>query len=160
LRERAGKLTTGVAVLKVAALTEPEMKEKKYRIEDAINATQAALEEGVVIGGGMTLYKLSELETDAMYKGALRSVFWKICENAGKEPKEILKHPLFKQSGSWSVGYDALSDQVCDLFFAGVLDPYKVVRTAIENAFSVAMMLLTTGAIIAFKDDPSKSRQF
>jgi len=155
IKERASKLRGGVAVLKVGALSEPEMKEKKYRIEDAINATQAALKEGVVIGGGMTFRRLIGADTPALIANPLFSVFKKICENAGVEPTEKAEATA-RKGGRY--GYNVVNDKVEDLFEAGILDPYTVVRSALENSFSIAMMILSTGSVIAYSTDPAKAR--
>ena len=152
LKERVSKLQGAVAVLKVGAMNEIEMKNTKYRVEDAINATQAALEEGVVIGGGMTFKKL-DLDTMAsdMVSKSLCSIFEKILENAG------IEHTGWDLSGE-NMGYNALTNKVEDLLQAGVLDPYKVVRTALESAFSVAIQIISSDTVVAFCDDPAKAR--
>ncbi len=163
LMERYGKLTGGVAVIKVGAATEVEMKERKHRIEDALAATRAAIEEGVVIGGGSALLQASQkidpskFDSDEeklgaeIVKSALAYPIAQIAENAGVDGKAI-KAELEKAWGkNKKAGYDATtsikakpSDMVVDMFKAGIIDPKKVTRSALENASSVAAMFLTT----------------
>lgn len=160
LRERIAKLASGVAVIKVGALTEVEMKEKKLRIEDALNATKAAVKEGVVAGGGTALLKAYDLalEEDCVYvnesiaKGyeivysALTAPIAQIVENAGADPKEVITN-IRKQSEK-NYGYDALNDKYEDMLRAGIVDPVAVTKSALLNATSIASMLLTTEAAI------------
>jgi chaperonin GroEL len=158
LQERLAKLVGGVAVIKVGAATETEMKEKKARVEDAMHATRAAVEEGIVPGGGVALSRCVaaldklKVETDEqiginIVKRALQEPLRQIAENAGEEGAIVLgkvndsKNPHF--------GYNALTGEYEDLVKAGVIDPTKVVRTALTNAASVAALMLTTEAIIA-----------
>jgi chaperonin GroEL len=164
LQERLAKLSGGVAVLKVGGITEVEVKEKKDRVEDAYSATKAAIEEGVVPGGGCTLMYVSKvLETlsgenadeDAgikIVKKALSAPATKIIENAGEEPALILAKLLEKNDRS--IIYDARSQKEVDAFKVGILDPTKVVRSALQSAISVARLSITTEATIC--DAPSK----
>lgn len=154
LQERLAKLTGGVAVIKVGAPSEVELKEKKYRIEDALNATRAAIEEGIVAGGGVAYYDAREAlkkvkpENDDQEIGlkildlALRAPVRQIAENAGKEPGVIEA-----QTGKGK-GYDAKNDRFVDMIKAGIIDPVKVARLALTYAGSVATMILTTEAVI------------
>ncbi len=157
LRKRLAKLGGGVAVIKVGAATETEMKEKKMRIDDALHATKAAVEEGVVAGGGITLFKsikvLDGLEAENdqnvgvnIVKRALEEPVRQIAVNAGKEGAEVVAK--LKSENNDSVGYNAKTGQYEDLFMAGVIDPTKVVRNTLQNASSIAAMVLTTEALI------------
>ncbi|MFH1781616.1 MAG: chaperonin GroEL [Patescibacteria group bacterium] len=163
LAERLAKLTGGVAVLKVGAATETEMQEKKHRIEDALAATKAAVEEGVVVGGGVALLRASqvldnvETEDDEekiginILKRALEEPVRMIAENAGKEGSVVVGEVL---KMSENEGYNALDDKFENLVEKGVLDPTKVTRTALQNAASIAALILTTEAVVT--DIPSK----
>ncbi len=166
LEERLAKLTGGVAVIRVGAASETELKEIKYRIEDALNATRAALEEGVVPGGGVAYYKAREaveklLEEEKLEEAekigakiileALRQPLRQIAINAGKEPG-IVEATLIREGK----GYDARHDRFVDMMEAGIIDPLKVVRLAITYAASVAGMLLTTKAVIVEKEEKKK----
>ena len=162
LKKRLAKLSGGVAVIKVGSATETEMKEKKMRIDDALNATKAAVEEGVVPGGGITLLhairvldvlKLSNDEQVGVniVRRALEEPVRQIAKNAGREGAEVVAH--LKAEKNESVGYNAKTDVYEDLFKAGVLDPTKVVRLAFQNAASIAAMVLTTEALVADFDD-------
>ncbi len=165
LQERLAKLAGGVAVLKVGAATETEMKEKKLRIEDAIQATKAAVEEGIVVGGGVALLRaMSALEKmllkneDEMVavkilKNALEAPVRQIALNAGKEPSVILNQ-VMKEKGN--VGYNAATDVFEDLVAAGIVDPTKVTRTALQNAASISALMLTTEAIVTEKPEEKK----
>jgi chaperonin GroEL len=155
LQERLAKLSGGVAVIKVGAATETEQKEKKYRIEDAVNATKAAIEEGIVPGGGVALVRASQevkktlKENDLGGKLILKAVegpLKQISANAGKNGEVILAEVL-KKDGSF--GYNAGEDRFEDLVVAGIIDPTKVVRTALQNAVSVASMFLITESVVA-----------
>jgi chaperonin GroEL len=158
LAERLAKLSGGIAVIKVGAASEVEMKEKKLRIEDALNATKAAVEEGVVAGGGIALLKAgkalekAEFENKDQEIGAqivIRALAYptrKIAENAGKEGAVIVDEILRNKDANF--GYDAATDTFVDLVKAGIIDPKKVARSALENAISVAGMFLTTEAIV------------
>ncbi|NLY43510.1 MAG: chaperonin GroEL [Clostridiaceae bacterium] len=161
LNERLAKLAGGVAVIRVGAATETEMKEKKYRVEDALNATRAAVEEGIVPGGG-TAYinaipevaKLVEtLEGDektgaAIILRALEEPLRQIATNAGVDGSIVVEKVRNSKEG---IGYDALKEEYVDMFEAGIIDPVKVTRTAIQNAASVASMILTTESAVAEK---------
>ena len=155
LQERLAKLSGGVAVIKVGAATETEQKEKKYRIEDAVNATKAAIEEGIVPGGGVALVRASQevkktlKENDLGGKLILKAVegpLKQISANAGKNGEVILAEVL-KKDGAF--GYNAGEDRFEDLVVAGIIDPTKVVRTALQNAVSVASMFLITESVVA-----------
>ena len=165
LQERLAKLAGGVAVIKVGAATETEMKDKKLRLEDAINATKAAVEEGIVPGGGTTLAHLSpELEVwskanlkDEELIGALivaRSLaapLKRIAENAGQNGAVIAERVKEKD---FNVGFNASTNEFVDMFEAGIVDPAKVTRSALQNAASIATMVLTTECIIVDKPEP------
>lgn len=165
LQERLAKLAGGVAVIKVGAATETEMKDRKLRLEDAINATKAAVEEGIVPGGGTTLAHLSpELETwaNANLKGeeligasivarALAAPLKRIAENAGQNGAVIAERVKEKE---FNVGYNAATNEFVDLFEAGIVDPAKVTRSALQNAASIAGMVLTTECIVVDKPEP------
>ncbi|MBS0621803.1 MAG: chaperonin GroEL [Verrucomicrobia bacterium] len=168
LQERLAKLTGGVAILRVGAATEVEMKEKKDRVEDAHHATKAAVEEGILPGGGTALIsciplveKLCEkLSGDQRHgaeivKKSLTSPLGCIAENAGKERSLVIQMVMQNvANGKGTIGYDALTDVYVDLFDAGIVDPTKVTRSALENAASISGMLLTTEAIVAeIKED-------
>jgi chaperonin GroEL len=156
LQERLAKLAGGVAVISVGAATEVEMKEKKARVEDALAATRAAVEEGVVPGGGITLIRAAKvldklvLEGDAaigvnIVRRALESPLRQIAANAGAEGSLIVEHVL-KQAEN--IGYNAATGEYVDMFKAGIVDPTKVTRSALQNASSVAGMLLTTECVV------------
>ena len=157
LQERAAKLAGGVAVIKVGAATEPELKERKQRVEDALSATRAAVDEGIVPGGGVayirvlpSLEKLSfvrdEAAASAILKRALEEPIRIIAENAGRQGAVVLDE--VRRNDSRSFGYDAETDEFGDLIAKGIVDPTKVARSALENAASVATMILTTQALI------------
>lgn len=158
------KLSGGVTVIKVGAETETAMKDRKYKMEDAINSTKAAVEEGIVPGGGTTLAHLSpKLEawgtqniTGKEHIGAMivaRALYApirQIADNAGQNRAIITSHLKEKE---FAVGYDAITNQYVNLFEAGIVDPAKVTRRALQNATSIAAMTLTTGCIIAEKPE-------
>jgi chaperonin GroEL len=159
LQERLAKLVGGVAVIKVGAATEAELKEKKARVEDALNATRAAVEEGVVPGGGMAYIRAlpaleqldPQLEGDRqvglnIVKRALEEPMRQIVQNAGAEGATVVQH-LKTESGM--IGYDANTGAYVDLIEAGIIDPTKVTRVALQNAASVAGLLLTTEVLVA-----------
>lgn len=161
LQERLAKLAGGVAVIKVGAATETEMKEKKARVEDAIASTRAAVEEGVVAGGGVTLIRaiaaLKKVKADEdeavgikIIAKALEEPTRRIAENAGQEGSVVVERVKGMKKNE---GFDAMAGEYKDLFKAGIIDPAKVVRTALENASSIAGMLLTTEAIVAEKPE-------
>jgi len=163
LQERLAKLTGGVAVIKVGAATETEMKEKKDRIDDALNATKAAVEEGVVPGGGLALAIAGEAFKEFASKGtesagarivdnAVLEPIKQIIENAGKDGSLILYNIIaHHQKGNDSIGYNATTGKFENLMEAGIVDPTKVTRSALQNAASAAVMFLTTEAVIADK---------
>jgi len=158
LQERVAKLAGGVALIKVGAATEVEMKEKKARVEDALHATRAAVEEGIVAGGGVALIRARQAiqnvkganhDQDAGVKIVLRALeepLRQIVANAGAEPSVVLNKVL---EGKGNFGYNAATDQYGDLVEMGVLDPTKVARCALQNAASVAGLILTTDAMVA-----------
>ena len=165
LQERLAKLAGGVAVIKVGAATETEMKEKKLRIEDALNATKAAVEEGIVSGGGVAYVNaisavealLSNVEGDEktgvrIIAKALEAPIRQIAANAGLDGSVILEN--VKNSGKTGYGFDAYKEEYCDMVSAGIVDPAKVTRSALENAASVASMVLTTESLVADKPEP------
>ena len=163
LQERLAKLAGGVAVINVGAATEVEMKEKKARVEDAMHATRAAVEEGIVAGGGVALVRAASAldgvslddETEQVgvdiVRRALEEPLRQIAHNAGQEDSVILAKV---RDEAESVGYDALNDEFNDMFRAGVIDPTKVVRVALQNASSIAGLMITTEALVA--DIPEK----
>ncbi|MBQ9510932.1 MAG: chaperonin GroEL [Clostridia bacterium] len=165
LQERLAKLAGGVAVIKVGAATEVEMKEKKLRIEDALNATKAAVEEGIVSGGGVAflncissveeLYKTcegDELTGVKIVAKALEEPVRQIAANAGFEGAVVIDK--IKSENKVGFGFDAASEKYCDMFEAGIIDPTKVSRSALQNAASVASTVLTTEALVVEKKEP------
>ena len=159
LQERLAKLSGGVAVIKVGAATETELKEKKLRIEDALNATRAAVEEGIVSGGGTALVNVQktvdalELEGDEatgakIVSRSLEEPLRQIATNAGLEGSVIVAHLKAQELG---IGYNAASDEWVNMIEAGIVDPTKVTRSALQNAASVSALLLTTEAVVADK---------
>ena len=164
-QERLAKLAGGVAVLKVGAATETEMKEKKLRIEDALNATRAAVEEGIVAGGGTAYLNaipaveklMAEVEGDEktgvqIIARALTAPVKQIAANAGIDGSVVLEK--IRESGKTGYGFDAYNEVYCDMIPAGIVDPTKVNRSALENAASIASTLLTTEALVADKPEP------
>ena len=166
LQERLAKLAGGVAVIKVGAATEVEMKEKKLRIEDALAATKAAVEEGIVAGGGVALLNA----TDAVAKlidsvegdektgvrivlKALEEPVRQIAANGGLEGSVIID--TIRRSGKAGYGFDAYKEEYCDMIPAGIVDPTKVTRSALQNAASIAAMVLTTESLVADKKEPT-----
>ncbi len=165
LQERLAKLAGGVAIIRVGAATEAEMKEKKLRIEDALNATRAAVEEGIVAGGGAAyvdaisaVEKLVDtLEGDEktganIVAKALAEPMKQIAANAGIDGSVVLER--VKSSGKTGYGFDAYKEEYCDMISSGIVDPTKVTRSALENAASVAAVLLTTESLVADKPEP------
>jgi chaperonin GroEL len=164
LQERLAKIAGGVAVIKVGAATETEMKDRKLRLEDAINATKAAVEEGIVAGGGTVLIHLiPELERWAIDRlvgdellgvkivaRALSAPLRRIAENSGQNGAVIAEHMKDKD---FDIGYDAMTDRFVNMFEAGIVDPAKVTRSALQNAVSIAGMALTTECIVADKPE-------
>lgn len=165
LQERLAKLVGGVAVINVGAATETEMKEKKARVEDALNATRAAVEEGIVPGGGVALIRtlpaVEKLKLEVedqqigvnIIKRAIEEPLRQIANNAGKEGSVIVQRV---REGKEDFGYDAGKDEFTHMIDAGIIDPTKVVRTALQNAASVASMMITTEAMIAEKPEEKK----
>jgi chaperonin GroEL len=167
LKKRQAKLKGGVAVIKVGAATETELKEKKMRIDDALNATKAAVEEGVVTGGGVSLFCAAatldflKLEDDRqvgvnIIKRAIEEPMRQIATNAGREDAEVVA--TIRAKSNELFGYNAKKDIFEDLFEAGVIDPTKVVRSALQNAASIAGMLLTTEALVTDFDEEKDER--
>ncbi|MDN6223042.1 MAG: chaperonin GroEL [Lacticaseibacillus paracasei] len=163
LQERLAKLAGGVAVVKVGAATETELKERKYRIEDALKATRAAVEEGYVAGGGTALVDVLPAVAALKEEGdvqtginivlrALEEPVRQIAENAGKEGSVIVEQLKKEKQG---VGYNAATDEWEDMAKSGIIDPTKVTRSALQNAASVAALMLTTEAVVADKPDPN-----
>jgi chaperonin GroEL len=166
LQERLAKLAGGVAVIKVGAATETEMKEKKARVEDALNATRAAVEEGIVPGGGVALLRAAKgldkltLSGDEatgvnIVRRALEEPIRQIVENAGLEGSVVVEK--VKAAAKMSQGFDAESNEYVDMMEAGIIDPTKVERIALQNAASIASLLLTTEALIT--DIPEEAKQ-
>jgi chaperonin GroEL len=163
LQERLAKLAGGVAVINVGAATETEMKEKKARVEDALHATRAAVEEGIVPGGGVALLRaqaaLADFKVERhdeqvgvdILRRALEAPIRQIATNAGAEGSIIVAK--VRENETPSFGYNALTDEFEDLVEAGVIDPTKVVRTALQNAASIAGLLLTTEAVVVEKPE-------
>jgi len=169
LQERLAKLSGGVAVIKVGAATETEMKEKKFRIEDAVSATKAAIEEGIVSGGGVALFEAakeiknlknlagaSEFGDEAKGVGlvlnALESPMRVIAKNSNKDDNEVIQ---MVSKGEKGIGFNAITGEYSDLIKDGIIDPLKVTRTALQNAASIASMLLTSETLVA--DSPEKN---
>jgi chaperonin GroEL len=164
LKKRLGKLAGGVAVINVGAATETELKDKKMRIDDALNATKAAIEEGVVAGGGIALIRAARVLDDLSLEGdqeiglniilqAIVEPLKQIATNAGKEGSVVVEH--IKSETNPNIGYDAKTDEYKDMVEAGIIDPVKVVRSALQNAASIASLVLTTEALVA--DIPEES---
>lgn len=167
LQERLGKLSGGVAVLKVGANTETELKEKKFRIEDAVNATRAALAEGIVAGGGVALFEASkelnykaikgmfevgdEAKGVAVIKAVLEKPLRVIAENSGKDSNEVIAKVFSMESG---MGLNAATGEYVNMFEKGIIDPFKVVKATLTNAVSVASLILTTEAVITELPEP------
>ena len=170
LQERLAKLSGGVAIIRVGAATETELKEKKHRVEDALSATRAAVEEGIVPGGGVALINavpaLLELKMEGedaqigvnIVRKALEMPLRKIAENAGKDGSVVLEgvRRFQKEKGNLRIGYDVIKEDYLDMVEDGVIDPAKVTRGALENAASIAAMILTTEALVT--DVPEKEK--
>ncbi len=170
LKERISKLVGGVAVLNIGAASEVELREKVDRVDDALHATRAAVEEGIVIGGGMALYNASQelsfgphvLENDdqrlgvQIVKKACKAPFEAIITNAGKNPEAILAMMHIEKLDN--VGYDARNDQFVNMFAYGIIDPTKVTRTALELANSVSGTLLTTECVVSIEPEKEKEQ--
>jgi chaperonin GroEL len=171
LQERLAKLVGGVAVIKVGAATETEMKEKKARVEDAMHATRAAVEEGIVPGGGVTLvraaralekFQVNDGEGDPdeqigvnIVRRSLEEPLRQIVQNAGKEGAVVVER--VRSEKNENVGFNAATEEFEDLVKAGVIDPAKVTRTALQNAASIAGLMLTTEAMVSELPDDDKS---
>jgi chaperonin GroEL len=164
LQERLAKLVGGVAVIKVGAATETEMKEKKARVEDALNATKAAVEEGIVPGGGVALLRsqaaMEKMKVDGdqrygvdIVKRALTEPLRMIAANAGQDGSIVMRTVA---EGKGAYGYNAATEQYEDLMKSGVVDPTKVVRVALQNAASVAGLMVTTNVLVAEKPKPKE----
>ncbi|MBQ4404832.1 MAG: chaperonin GroEL [Selenomonadaceae bacterium] len=162
LQERLAKLAGGVAVIEIGAATEVEMKEKKLRIEDALNATRAAVEEGIVAGGGTTFIDIQHALDDVKAEGdakvgveivkrAIEEPVRQIANNAGQEGSVVAEAVKKAEKG---VGFNALTNEYVDMIKAGIVDPAKVVRSALQNAASIAAMILTTETLVADKPEP------
>ena len=163
LQERLAKLSGGVAVIKVGAATETEMKEKKLRIEDALNATKAAVEEGIVPGGGTILVQIAKAIEDFKLEGeeglgvdivkkALYAPMRQIALNAGLDAGVVIEKVKSSEEG---IGFDAAKEEYVDMVKAGIIDPTKVTRSAIQNAISVSSVLLTTEVAVANEKEES-----
>ena len=166
LEERLAKLSGGVAVIKVGAATETEMKEKKFRIEDAVAATKAAIEEGIVAGGGVALFESAREIKSANWRAefgdeakgvnlilsALESPMRVIAKNSNKDDNEVIQVVSAKEKG---IGFNAITGEYSDLIKDGIIDPLKVTRSALQNAASIASMLLTSEVLVA--DSPEKN---
>jgi chaperonin GroEL len=161
LQERLAKLVGGVAVIKVGAATETELKEKKHRFEDALSSTRAAVEEGIVAGGGVTLVNLIATLDDVVVSGdekvgvdivrkALEAPLRQIAENAGLEGSVVINKVLTLPAGQ---GLNAATGEYVDLVKAGIVDPVKVTRSALQNAASIAAMILSTESLVVEKKD-------
>src|SRR5690606_11611094 len=167
LQERLAKLAGGVAVIHVGAATETEMKEKKARVEDALHATRAAVEEGIVPGGGVALVRVQQRLKDFKLEDpdgqigaqlvlrALEEPLRQMAESAGLDGSIVVER--VRSSDNLNFGYNAQTDKYEDLVEAGVIDPTKVTRTALQNAASIASLLLTTEAVVVEKKEPEKS---
>lgn len=164
LQERLAKLTGGVAIIRVGALTETDMKQKKQRVEDALNATRAAVEEGVVVGGGMALLRASEALSDLRVRGDQKfgvEIIQKACEapirqiatNAGEEASVVVDEA---RNLKLTDGYDAVTGKYVDMFKAGIIDPTKVVRSALQNAASISGLMLTTNTLVTTLESDTK----
>jgi chaperonin GroEL len=170
LQERLAKLAGGVAVIKVGAATETELKEKKHRVEDALSATRAAVEEGIVPGGGVALINAlpaldgvqaqGDVQTGVnILRRALEEPMRGIAANAGKDGAVVIEmvRRAQKEQNNANVGYDVLADAYVDMVSAGIVDPAKVTRSAVENAGSIAGMILTTEALITDKPEEKQA---
>jgi chaperonin GroEL len=166
LQERLAKLAGGVAVIKVGAATETELKEKKHRVEDALSATRAAVEEGIVPGGGVALINaldaLNGIDAEGdiktgvnILRRALEEPLRGIAANAGRDGAVVIEmvRQAQKAQKNGKIGYDVISDTYIDMVDAGIIDPAKVTRSAVENASSIAGMILTTEALITDKPE-------
>ena len=171
VKERMNKLVGGVAIINIGASSEVELKEKKDRVDDALHATRAAVEEGIIVGGGMALihatseHEWSEVAFDnhdqqlgaRLVYEACKSPFMTICENAGKNGEAVLMR--VNSVPATGIGYDARNDDYVNMFEAGIIDPTKVARTALEMATSVAGSLLTTSCVVSLEPEKDKKEQ-
>jgi chaperonin GroEL len=167
MRERLAKLSGGVAVIRVGGATEVEVKERKDRVDDAMHATKAAIEEGVVPGGGVVLIRsVSQLESltpanedqkigIGIIKRALPAPTRQIADNAGVDGSVVVSK--IQENREFNFGYDASKDEYADMFKAGIIDPTKVVRTALQDAASIAGLLLTTESVVVEKPEPKQN---
>ena len=169
LQDRIAKLSGGIAVIKVGAVTETEMKDKKLRLEDAINATRAAVEEGIVPGGGSALVHLAENMTEwaknnlqedelvgaMIISRAALAPLNRIAQNAGVNGPVVIEEI---QQSAFEIGYNAEYNTIRNMYKEGIVDPAKVTRSALQNATSIASMILTTECIIVNQDNNSRSR--
>ena len=167
LQERMAKLSGGVAIIKVGAGTEIELKEKKHRVEDALSATRSAVEEGIVPGGGVALLNAQtsldglKLDGDAqvgvdIVRKALEEPMRQLAENAGMNGQVVLENVRRRaaEAKSQTIGYDVLRDEYTDMLERGIVDPAKVTRSAVENAASIGAMVLTTEVMVSDKPEP------
>ncbi|TFH36817.1 MAG: chaperonin GroEL [Anaerolineales bacterium] len=171
LQERLAKLAGGVAVIRVGAATETELKEKKHRVEDALSATRAAVEEGIVPGGGVALInamnaiaklKLEDEDSNTginIVRNSLEAPMAGIAENAGKDGAVVIEtvRRMQAEAKNKNIGYDVIADEYLDMIEAGIIDPAKVTKGALENAASIAAMILTTEALITDEPEPDKT---
>jgi chaperonin GroEL len=170
LQERLAKLAGGVAIIKVGASTETELKEKKHRVEDALSATRSALEEGIVPGGGVALLNAQSALDGLTYEGdaktgvaivrrSLEEPMRRLAENAGIDGQVVIENVRRYQGErkSPNLGYNVMTGEYVDMLAAGILDPAKVTRSAVENAASIAAMVLTTEAMITDKPEPKSA---
>jgi chaperonin GroEL len=167
LQERVAKLAGGVAVIRVGGMTEVEVKERKDRVDDALNATRAAVQEGIVVGGGVALVQAAKMLRDlkgvnsdqdagiSIVRRALESPLRQIAENAGVDGAVVAGK--VRESDDKTFGFNAQTEEYGDMFAFGVIDPAKVVRTALEDAASIAGLLITTEAMVADKPKDDKS---
>ena len=168
LQERLAKLSGGVAIVRVGAATEVELKEKKHRVEDALSATRAAVEEGIVAGGGITLINaisaLDQIKLElpdentgvSIFRKALEMPLKGIVENAGLDGAVVVAEILrrHQETGNKAIAYDVMANEYVDMYVAGIIDPCKVTRSAVENAASIAAMILSTEALITDIPEP------
>ena len=163
LQERLAKITGGVAIIRAGAMTEADMKQKKQLIEDALNATRAAVEEGIVVGGGMALLRASHVLDElrlrgdrkhgvAIVKAACEAPIRQLSENSGENGSVIVDEASSKKA---TEGFDVISGEWVDMFKAGIIDPAKVVRTALQNAASIGGLMLTTDTLVTSIKDSS-----
>ena len=145
--ERLAGLTSGIGVIRVGAFTQDELRLKRDKIEDAINSTRLALDEGIVCGGGSELVRVASIHSDKMFKRALQAPFKQMEKNAGM--KKWLSNSISKVENNYDYGYDFKSKQFVDMFQAGIIDPYKVERIALETAISIASIFASLDVFCA-----------